>query len=64
MAAEKIHCLYCNSLNELSHKHCDHCGMAMPKSHPHSAAYRQKRFKWAVVAIAIFCVFMMLYLSR
>ena len=71
---ETIHCLYCQTENTLEQdsrlagnhdtKRCQHCGMALPKSHPNSVSHRTKLFPFVFGCIALFCFLMIIYLPR
>ena len=71
---ETIHCLYCQTKNTVEQdirisqnkeiQLCQHCGMALPNSHPESISHRTKLFCLAFVLIVLFCVVMVIYLPR
>lgn len=58
------HCLYCQQDNPVDEGNCQHCGMPLPRQQEHNAARRLQRFKWFVIALSLFCLFMIFWLPR
>lgn len=57
-------CLYCQQENPSELESCQHCGMALPRQQEQRAAQKLVRFKWFVIALSIFCLFMIFWLPR
>lgn len=57
-------CLYCQVDNDIDNDNCSHCGMALPKKHPHNKQTKISFFVKAFWVIVLFCVIMIFYLPR
>jgi len=62
-------CLYCQGetevkTNGVNNNTCKHCGMALPIKHPQNKRSKISFFTKVFWLIAIFCVFMIIYLPR
>lgn len=57
-------CLYCQQDNPAQQHSCQQCGMPLPQQQEHQARQRLLHFKWFVIALAIFCAAMIIWLPR
>ena len=55
-------CLYCQRPQPEQAIACGDCGMPLPTDKPQQR--RQRRFLWFCIALALFCLVMMLWLPR